>query len=444
MSYLSSHLQIHQKIKLNIERLGIYGEGIGYWNGITVFVEGSLPTETINVSITEVRKNFARAKLVSIEKPSSYRQNPICPVFGSCGGCQLMHLAYSQQLVIKQQHVFDALKRIGKISDPIVLPCIASPFPLHYRNKIQLPFELKNQNPVLGLYAFHSHELIAIETCYIHCELGEKVFNQTKILLQNFIISNLKYVLIKTAVRTNQVLIIFVTDGEHPSVNSLAYQLFHSMEEIQGVVQNFHKVGSNTVLSSQYKLLIGKDFIQEQVGSLICRISAPSFFQVNPYQAVHLYQKVLEFCDPQGTEIVFDGYCGIGVLSLLLAQKAKEVIGVEISKNAIEDATFNAQQNNCHNIQFKCGKTEELIQSIHHADIIILNPPRKGCEIAVLQQIVFLKPQCLIYVSCDPATLARDLLYLTQNGFNIQYVQPFDMFPQTVHVETVVKLIFSP
>ncbi|HEX2578894.1 MAG TPA: 23S rRNA (uracil(1939)-C(5))-methyltransferase RlmD [Rhabdochlamydiaceae bacterium] len=435
--------QLNQKIPLTIKRLGIHGEGIGDYHGFTVFVDGALPGEVVTVSINEVRKNFARGALISTEKISPHRVKPPCPVFGRCGGCQLMHLDYSQQLEIKRQMVIDALERIGKIFDIPAPACIPSPNPLSYRNKIQLPVVM-DPHLKMGLYAFNSHEIVEIEKCYIHCQLGEKVFAKVKQLLQTNRDPGIKFVVIKTAVSTNQVLVVLVTDreGDVAVWAETAKKIMAASPEIKGVVQNINPLPGNAVLGKTYKTLAGESFIVDQICSLRFKVSPASFFQVNPAQAENLYRKALEFCELKGEETVLDAYCGVGTLSLLIAPHAKHVIGVECVPEAIADAKENARQNGITNTSFHSAQAEDFIETLTAIDAAVLNPPRKGCEPAFLDKLLRLKPKRIVYVSCDPATLARDLAIL-QKGYNVNTVQPFDMFPQTIHVESIVQLSSS-
>ncbi len=431
--------QLSQKITLSIKRLGIHGEGIGDHEGFTVFVDGALPGEIVTASIIEVRKNFARGAIDSTEKTSPHRVAPPCPVFGRCGGCQLMHLDYSQQLETKRQRVVDALERIGKIFNVPVAACIPSPNPLSYRNKIQLPVVMDPELK-MGLYAFNSHDIVEIEKCYIHCSLGEQIFAKVKQILKAEPDPALRFVLIKTGVNTNQVLVILVTEGEGaPSLLATAEKIMESSPEIKGVVQNIKTSSGNVVLGKTFKTLAGHSSIVDKICGLHFKVSPASFFQVNPAQAENLYQKALEFCYLKGDETVLDAYCGVGTLSLILAPHAKQVIGVECVADAIADAQDNAKRNQIENTAFHCAQAENFIGTLSTIDVAVLNPPRKGCEPAFLEKLLQLKPNRIVYVSCDPATLARDLAIL-QKSYTVNTVQPFDMFPQTVHVESIASL----
>lgn len=427
---------------LDIERLGINGEGVAHLDGYTIFVDAALPQEKIVAKIVEKRKTFARAIPLQIVSSSPHRQVPPCPVFGKCGGCQLMHLSYSQQLVFKRQKVVDALERIGKIPSPPVSPCTPSPSPLAYRNKIQLPVDADFN---MGLYAKNSHDLVLIDRCYIHCDLGEAAFQTVRLILKKGRRFPLRSLLIKTSIYTREILVVLVTCEPASSfLKEIAHKILEALPEIKGVVHNFNPTEGNTVLGGTFSLLAGKESIEEQLGSLKFKVSSSSFFQVNPPLALKLYQKAIELADLQGTETVLDAYCGVGTLSLHIAQKAGHVIGVEVNPDAIADAYKNRDDNHLSNLSFHCAPVETFILSHQEPiDVVFLNPPRKGCDPEVLTALGKIKPSRVIYISCDPATLSRDLFLLQKSGYHIKSVHPFDMFPQTAHVETVACLHLS-
>lgn len=424
------------EVDVRIDRLGINGEGVGRFEGFTLFVDGALPGEKVRARVYEKKKTFARANVALPLSCSPHRTTPVCPVFGQCGGCQIMHLDYPQQLEAKRARVIDALQRIAKI-DAEVLPCIASPQQLAYRNKIQLPLGRDNQ---LGLYERGTHNLIAIEKCAIHCALGEEVFAHIQRILKTFPkIDTLKHILIKTSVDTQQALVVLVTK-DRASLMHFAEQIFKAMEAIQGVVQNINPSEGNVILGEEYQTLVGQGWIKEQLCGLHFKVSPASFFQVNPKQAQTLFEKVTEFAFLTGKETVLDAYCGVGTLSLILAKHAKEIIGIESVAAAISDAKENARRNQITNAHFLCGRAEEKIASLDRVDVAILNPPRKGCECSFLDALALKRPRTILYISCDPATLARDVQRLIQKGYVISKVQPLDMFPQTMHVECIVTL----
>ncbi len=481
-----------EELEVEVSNLGINGEGIARSDGFTIFIPGALPGEMVLVKIDEVKPSFAKAQLIQILQTSSHRTTPPCPLFEKCGGCQIMHLKYSQQLVEKEKRVRDALERIGKIQCQVE-PCMLSPQRLHYRNKIQLPV---NGQGKLGLYAYHSHTIIPIENCHIHSELGEVIFadiqtilNQSEFNLETavqgdkvmqdfelesltiggehsqkvkalpivsdygskdcvnlspstavFRFKSLRHVLIKTAYHTQEALVVLITEGPQ-LLTDLAKALIDKNSMIKGVVQNWNMKQTNTVLGKNFKVLAGEGWIEEILCGLVFKISPASFFQVNPTQAENLYQWAIDQASLTGNERVLDAYCGVGTLSLLFASKVKEVIGIEYIEEAVEDAKKNAERNELSNATFIHGKTEEKISQLGRMDLVILNPPRKGCDEIVLRTLIKDKPSKIIYISCDPATLARDLKYLINEGhYQLKKVQPFDMFPQTMHVETVAIL----
>lgn len=421
---------------LVVERLGIHGEGVAHLDGLTIFVDGALPQEIVEAQIYEQKSRFARARTLKRLKESTHRAQPLCPLFGRCGGCQLMHLQYEQQLQAKRARIVDALERIAKL-DALVAPCLPSPKAFAYRNKIQLPISDQRR---LGLYAFNTHKLVEIDSCPIHCELGEKVMQQIQQLLLSYPKElDLRHLLIKTAVHTGQVLVILITKTNQ-LLTLLAEQIINLLPEVKGVVQNINPSKANTILSNHYRLLAGQGWIEEQLNGLLFKVSPASFFQVNPLQAELLYSQVFELAHLTGKERVVDAYCGVGTLALILAKKAGEVIGIDTVAEAIEDAKDNAKRNQIYNARFITGLAEEQIASIETIDVAILNPPRKGCAALFLNKLAEKKPKRVIYISCDPATLARDLHLLHQKGYQIETVQPLDMFPQTMHVECIVSL----
>lgn len=447
---MNSKPRPNQKINITIERLGIHGEGIGYLDGYTVFVDGALPGENIDAWLTHCKKNYARAKLLKNVTPSSSRVTPPCPVFGECGGCQVMHLDYSSQLEMKRQRVVDAFERIGKITDCDVLPCLPSPSPLAYRNKIQVPVRSGPDGLRLGFYKRNSHDLVDVDHCYIHCDLGEKVYKETSRLLKASNVTaydlrnhrgELRFVIIKTAVNTEQALVIFVTNGKASAeLKRVSNAIIKNIPEVQGVVQNINTTQSNVVLGRQFNVLEGEGSITEKILDQSFKVSPASFFQVNPSQAEQLYKQAIAFADLTGEETLLDAYCGVGTLGLVMAPYAKRVIGVECVPQAIEDAKENARLNGAANIEFVCEEMENWIKDAKDLDVVVLNPPRKGCDASFLAELERLRPKRIVYISCDPATLARDLAELRDYGYSIDAVQPVDMFPQTAHVETVVKL----
>lgn len=442
--------KFHQKVSTIIESLGRNGEGIGYWQGYPLFVDRALPGELIEGRLAEQNHKYSRMDSFSIENPSSFRVKPICPIFNLCGGCQLMHMEYQKQLEFKRQQVIEALQKIGKMVDVEVLPCQPAPSPLAYRNKIQLPVSEKDQKMEIGLYARHSHEIVEMDKCYVHCELGERVFHLVKSLLKQSQVvpynsgtgeGELKHLLIKTAIHTQEVLVVFITKGmASPSLLNIAQEIYALCPEVKGIVHNINNTLGNVVLGKQFHTLCGNGYIKEKICGKIFTVSPASFFQVNIAQAECLYRKALELASLSLEDSVLDAYCGVGTLSLLIASQVKQVIGVECVPEAIENAKENALANGISNTQFICEQAEVLIKELKNLDVVFLNPPRKGCALSFLDSLCQLRPKKIVYISCDPSSLARDLTYLRTKGYKIDSIHPFDMFPQTAHVESIAKL----
>lgn len=424
---------------IQITSLSSTGEGVGTLKGLKIFVEGALPGEAVSCEITKRKRNYAKGHLLSILSASPERTEPICPLFGKCGGCQVMHLQYPAQLALKRQRIVDALERIGGFDKPSVLPCFPSPTSLGYRNKIQLPVVWDNNKKTIGLYRKGSHEIIPLERCFIQCPKGEEILALIK---KRLALSSVRYVLIRNAFFNDEALVILVTDGRFSDeMQIFSEELLHAHPLIKGVVETVNKNKDNVILGKTFRTRAGRPYLIEHLLNKKFKISASSFFQINSAQTERLYEKVLSFVDIQPNEIVWDAYCGVGTLALFAADKASHVFGVECVASAIENAMENAQLNNATNCTFICGLAEKMVDQID-ADIVFLNPPRKGCEKRLLELLCRSKPNKIIYISCDPATLARDLAILTPS-YHLENIQPFDMFPQTMHVETIVKLTRS-
>lgn len=443
--------RLNQNINATIQRLGIYGEGVGYWHGYTVFIDGALPGEVVHARLIEKEKRWGRGKIVEIENPSPARVQPPCQLFGKCGGCQLMHVDYAAQLDMKRERVVDAFERIGKLGEVGVLPCVPSPTPLAYRNKIQVPVRRGEDGIRIGFNARNTHDLVEVDFCHIHCPLGQKVYEEVCRVIKGSKIcpydsvtgkGELRYLIIKSAVSTGSALLILVTSGKaSDELIQAAEKLMASVPEIKGIVQNINSSPNNVVFGGEFFNLAGRGYIEEEILGLRFKVSPASFFQVNPRQAENLYRKVIEYSALEGSEMVLDLYCGVGTISLLLSERAKQVIGVECVAGAIEDAKMNADMNKINNTLFVCAEAEAYIQNLESADVVILNPPRKGCEPSLLDKLHTVMPKKIVYVSCDPATLARDLAKIKGFGYRIVQAVPFDMFPQTAHVETAVLLL---
>ncbi len=441
-------------IEVQIAGLGSSGEGVGKYEGFTVFVQGALPEESVQAEITLVKKNYAAGKLIKIIEASPERVEPVCPVYAECGGCQLQHLSYAGQLRMKQQQVKDALTRIGHL-DTEVLPVIGCTNPWNYRNKMQFPAAGGAEGTInIGCYAAATHSVIDTGSCMIQKEANNEVLTTVRKWMQRYGISAydektgkglVRHVMSRVGVHSGEVMAVLITSAyDIPHKKELIEWLTKYVPNLVSVVQNINKKPTNVVMGSKTRVLYGRPTITDSLGALSFNISAQSFFQVNSEQAEKLYNKALEYAALNGTETVVDVYCGTGTISLYLAKHAGKVYGIEIVAPAIEDAKKNAQDNNCHNAEFILGdaaeKLPQLLAEGVKPDVVVVDPPRAGCEQKVLKAIADVEPQRIVYVSCNPASLARDLAYLNERGYRAMTAQPVDMFPMTVHVETVVSL----
>ena len=439
---------------IEIEDIGSSGEGVGKIDGFTVFVPQAIPGDRVKVKITTLKKRYGIGKIIEITQTSRDRVKPICNLFGKCGGCQLMHMAYQAQLDMKRNKVVQALNRIGKI-DAKVHPTIGMENPYGYRNKAQFPVGIRNGKAIIGPYEMGSHNIVDTNYCHIQAPITEKITEIIKKYIDDYKIEVydevkrrglIRNIIIRVGFATGDVMVVLVTNGRQlPYKDELIKMLKENIPGLKSVVQNINTRNTNVVLGEETIVLYGEDRIVDHIGESKFNISSKSFFQVNSIQTKILYDKVLEYADLKGNEVVFDIYCGIGTIALYLAQEAKEVHGVEIIDAAIEDARVTAKINNINNAKFYVGDAEKVVPNLYkeglYADIVVVDPPRRGCEESVLETMVKMAPEKIIYVSCNPATLARDLGYLVEKGYKVVEVQPVDMFPQTVHVEVVTLLI---
>ncbi len=440
---------------LQIESNGHQGEGVGKIDNFTVFIDGALKGEVVKIKLIKVNKNYGIGKLLEIISPSDERENPICSIYKRCGGCNLQHTAYEAQLNFKTERVKEVMKRIGKLENIKVHNTLGMKNPYNYRNKVQLPVgRNKDGEVVVGFYASRSHDIINMEKCHIQDEVADKIVELTKRWIEKYNIETyneekhsglIRHIMIRKGFKTGEVMIVLVTNGEKlPHSDEFVELMAENIEGVASIIQNINKNKTNVILGEKSKTLYGKDTITDFIGEFKFNISPLSFFQVNSIQTEVLYEKALEYADLTGDETVFDAYCGTGTISLFLSQRAKKVYGVEIVTQAIENAKENAKANRVTNAEFIVGEAEKeipkLIDSGIKADVVVVDPPRKGCEESLLEAIAKMSPQKIVYVSCDPATLARDLRILNDLGYKTLEVQPVDMFPQTTHVESVVLL----
>lgn len=441
-------------IIMQISGLGSSGEGVGKYEGFTVFVKGALPQEEVQVKITLVKKSYAVGRLLAILKQSPDRVEPVCPVYAACGGCQLQHLGYAGQLACKRQQVQDALYRIGHL-ELDVLPVLGAANPWNYRNKMQFPAAVNAEGALqIGCYATATHSVIDTDGCCIQKEANNEVLLTVRKWMQRFGISAydektgkglVRHVMGRVGVHSGEVMAVLITSAyDIPHRRELIEWLKKYVPGLRSVVQNINKKPTNIVMGNKTRVLYGDANIQDKLGALAFNISAQSFFQVNSEQAEKLYNKALEFAALTGRETVVDVYCGTGTISLYLAKHAQRVYGIEIVAPAIEDAKRNAQENGCANAEFILGdaavELPKLLAGGVRPDVVIVDPPRAGCEQKVLAAISEVQPERVVYVSCNPASLARDLAFMEQHGYKALIAQPVDMFPMTSHVETVVLL----
>lgn len=442
-------------VTLEIEDCGVDGEGIGKADGFTVFVKDAVIGDTVTAKIMKAKKHYGYGKLMEILKPSPYRVEPKCAFARQCGGCQLQALSYQQQLVFKTNKVRGHLERIGGFRDLPMEPIIGMDEPYHYRNKAQFPVGRNKEGKIVtGFYAGRTHTIIENRDCALGVPENKEVLDRVISHMEKWNIPPydettgkglVRHILIRYGYFTGEVMVCLILNGTKLPHED---QLTEKLREIPGMTSitiNVNKKKSNVILGEEIRILWGKGYITDKIGEISYQISPLSFYQVNPKQTQKLYEKALEYADLHGNETVWDLYCGIGTISLFLAQKAKFVRGVEIIPQAIENANENARINNISNVEFFTGKAEEVLPREYekngvYADVIVVDPPRKGCDEVLLETMIKMQPKRIVYVSCDSATLARDLKYLCANGYSLSRVCPVDQFGGTVHVETVVLL----
>ena len=442
-------------VTLEIEDCGIDGEGIGKADGFTVFVKDAVIGDTVTAKIIKAKKNYGYGRLMEVLKPSPYRVEPKCEFARQCGGCQLQALSYDQQLVFKTNKVKGHLERIGGFTDIPMEPIIGMDELFHYRNKAQFPVGRNKEGKIVtGFYAGRTHNIIENRDCALGVAENKEVLDRVIAHMEKYGIEPyneatgkglVRHVLIRYGYFTKEVMVCLILNGNKIPKEE---QLVKSLCEIPGMTSitiNVNKKHSNVILGEEIRLLWGQEYITDRIGDISYQISPLSFYQVNPMQTQKLYAKALEYADLHGQETVWDLYCGIGTISLFLAQKAKFVRGVEIVPAAIENAKENAKLNGLENTEFFVGKAEQVLPREYkkngvYADVIVVDPPRKGCDETLLETMIEMNPERIVYVSCDSATLARDLKYLCERGYELRKVCPVDQFGMTVHVETVVLL----
>ncbi|MBC2346673.1 23S rRNA (uracil(1939)-C(5))-methyltransferase RlmD [Listeria welshimeri] len=448
----ASLLKKNQSVELIIEDLTHDGSGVGKINGYPLFIPNTLPGEKVTAKIIKLNKNYGFARMENIEIVSSDRVEPPCAVYSKCGGCSLQHLSYDGQLAFKRNQVEETMKRIGKL-EVEVPKTLGMENPWRYRNKSQVPVGFVNGKLTAGFYQKRSHDIIDMSTCLIHNEQGDLAVQNTREILAKYGTEpynektgkgDIRHIMTRFAHTTGQLMIVLVTNKDRiPFKEEIIRDLTEQLE-LTSIVQNINSHKTNVIFGERTKTLWGKDIIEDTIHGIRFAISARSFYQVNPLQTEVLYAQALDAAELTGKETVIDAYCGIGSISLCLAKKAKHVYGVEIVDQAIQDARANAALNELTNTTFETGKAEEVIPNWYKngitADVLVVDPPRKGCDEKLLETILAMKPKKVVYVSCNPGTLARDMKILTDGGYEAKKVQPVDMFPMTTHIEAVTVL----
>ena len=441
----------NQTYTMSITDIGTNGEGIGRIDGYTVFVEGALPEEVIKVLIVKTKKHFGYGKLLEILEPSPYRVTPACPVAAKCGGCQLQNMSYPRQLHWKQELVERLLGRFHRVN-----PIIGMEHPYHYRNKVQAAFALDRRKQIVsGVYQASTHRVVPVESCMIEDETADRIVGTIRKLMKDFKMEPynedtgrglVRHVLVKRGFVSGQVMVVMVTVSPIlPAKNNFVKALRKAHPEITTILQNVNNRATSMVLGESEKVLYGPGYIEESLCGCVFRISAKSFYQINPVQTEVLYNKAIELAGFTGKETVVDAYCGTGTIGLIAAKRgAGHVTGVELNQDAVRDAISNAKRNGIKNVYFYNADAGEFLSAMadegETVDVVLMDPPRAGSDERFLTSLAGLAPKKIVYISCNPETLQRDLQFLVRAGYHVQEIQPVDMFPHTNHVETVVLL----
>lgn len=446
------NLQVNQRIPLKIKRMGINGEGIGFYQKTLVFVPGALKGEEIYCQITDVKRNFVQAKLLKINKESKFRVQPACEIYQACGGCQIMHLRYDKQLDFKQDLLLQALKKFKPAGYEHfdIRPTIGMDQPTHYRAKLQFQTRSFKGKVTAGLYAEGSHRLIGITDCLVQDEKTQTIINAVSDLLTKHQIpiynerreQGIRTVMVRRARQTGQVQLIFVTSCQ-VNLTRLIEQLTKQFPAIVTVALNWNQSKSSEIYGERTEILWGQEAISEAVLDYEFSLSPRAFYQLNPQQTEVLYGEAVKALDIDGTEHLIDAYCGVGTIGFAFARKVQSVRGMDIIPEAIQDARKNADRLGLKNTHYEAGKAEDIIpkwyEEGYRADALVVDPPRTGLDDKLLDTILHYKPSKMVYVSCNVSTLARDLAKLAK-VYDVEYIQSVDMFPHTARTEAVVKL----
>ncbi len=451
---IETKIEKNQNYVIDITDMTHEAQGVGRLDGLAVFVDGALKGERAIVKIIKLTKSYGVGKLIEVLQPSPDRIEPFCQAYKRCGGCNLQHLDYKAQLDFKTELVRDTLKRIGGLVDLDVHDTIGMEQPYRYRNKAQYPVAMVEGKAVTGFYAARSHDVIQSDECEIQDAHSDNIRRVISQFLNEYEIpiydeksgkGLVRHIVTRVGFNTGELMVVLVINGRQlPGADELVRRLLEADRGVKSIYLNVNTEKTNVILGRKNILLYGSETITDTIGPYKYMISPHSFFQVNPRQTEVLYSEALEYAGLTGKETVFDLYCGIGTISLFLSEKAKKVYGVEVVDAAIEDARRNAQINGVKNAEFIAGEAEKVVPELYGrgilADVVVLDPPRKGCDESLLRLLAEMQPDRIVYVSCNPATLARDLKYLCGQGYKVVEVQPVDMFPWSGHVETVVLM----
>ena len=453
-------MQKNDELILKIEDMGVDGAGIGKADGMTFFVKDAVIGDVVRAKVMKLKKTYGYARLMELLEASPDRVESKCPYYRQCGGCQIQALSYEKQLEFKERKVRNNLERIGGFSEIPMEPIVGMEEPYHYRNKAQFPVGTdKDGHIVTGFYAGRTHTIIPNRDCALGLPVNREILDLVIDFMEKYHVSAydektgkglVRHVLIRCGFTSKEKMVCLIINGKSLPHSEKLVEALRKIDGMTSISINCNTGRTNVILGRKTVVLWGQEYITDQIGEISYEISPVSFYQVNPVQTEKLYGLALEYADLHGEENVWDLYCGIGTISLFLAQKAKQVYGVEIIPQAIENAKRNAVKNGIENAEFFVGKSEEVLPEFYekeaaagrkaHADVIVVDPPRKGCDEKLLETIVKMAPDRVVYVSCDSATLARDLKILCENGYELKRVRAVDQFAHTTHVETVVGL----
>lgn len=451
-------MEVGQKFPLSIKRLGINGEGVGFYKRNVVFVKGAIPGEEITAQVTKTQRNFAEAEIVTIRKPSKYRQEAPCPVYNECGGCQLQHMTYEKQLIEKRDIVMQALERYAKsLAETVeVRQTLGMDNPWNYRNKSQFQVRKEGKRVYAGLFAEGSNKLLNINDCLVQHPITSKITVATRKILQKLNITIydgrtldglVRTIVVRTGIHTGETQVVLVTTRkEIPHLAELITRIKKIDPSIVSIAQNINRDKSSLIFGDETIVLDGKETIHEELGELAFDLSARAFFQLNPTQTVHLYDEIKKAAALTGKETVVDAYCGVGTIGLWLAAQAKEVRGMDVIPESIQDARKNARNHGFKHAKYAIGTAESVLANWRKEgftpDVIVVDPPRTGLAPDFIRTVLKLKPKRFVYTSCNPSTLAKDLQELSKL-YDVEYIQPIDMFAQTAQVECVAKLVLK-